>query len=76
MRAIASQSSLRWLLARRRCCGMRDCAARLGLGQDLSLVPAFSDPKDLFGLIDPLAAQTADRRKARQLASHDEPALV
>lgn len=48
---------------------MRECALRLGVGQDLALVPRFGDPKDLFGLIGPLAggsgtipARSAPRR--------------
>ena len=55
---------------------MRDCAARLGLGQDLSLVPVFADPKDLFGLIDPLARAGADSCRSMQAATLAEPALV
>ncbi len=35
---------------------MRACAERLGIGQDLALIPRFADPKDLFGLIAPLSA--------------------
>ena len=38
---------------------MRDCAERLGVGQDLALIPRFADPKDLFGLIAPLSAGAA-----------------
>lgn len=34
---------------------LRECAQRLGVGQDLALIPQFADPKDLFGLIAPLA---------------------
>lgn len=34
---------------------MRDCAQRLGVGHDLALIPRFADPRDLFGLIGPLA---------------------
>ena len=55
---------------------MRGCAARLGLGQDLSLVPAFSDPKDLFGLIDPLSRTGVDASRSVQPADHNEPALA
>ncbi len=35
---------------------MRECAQRLGIGRELALIPPFADPKDLFGLIRPLAA--------------------
>lgn len=38
---------------------MRDCAERLGVGQDLALIPRFADPKDLFGLIAPQSAGAA-----------------
>ena len=56
---------------------MRTCAERLGVGQDLALVPRFSDPKDLFGLIAPLSAGAVDvaaapARVMRRLAT--EPA--
>lgn len=34
---------------------LRECAQRLGVGQDLALIPRFADSKDLFGLIGPLA---------------------
>ena len=32
---------------------MRDAALALGLGQQVSLIPALNDPKDLFSLIQP-----------------------
>jgi ornithine cyclodeaminase len=35
---------------------MRDAAQALGLGQQLSLIPKLSNPKDLFSLIRPSAA--------------------
>jgi ornithine cyclodeaminase len=35
---------------------MRDAAQALGLGQQLSLIPKLSNPKDLFNLIRPSAA--------------------
>lgn len=50
---------------------MRDCAQRLGVGQDLALIPRFADPKDLFGLIAPLAGGV-DSAPPR-LASRREP---
>jgi ornithine cyclodeaminase len=33
---------------------MRDCARRLGVGRNLSLIPELADPKDLFASIRPL----------------------
>lgn len=36
---------------------MRDAALELGVGQALDLVPALSDPKDLFALLQPAAAR-------------------
>jgi len=39
---------------------LRDCALRLGVGQHLALIPRFADPKDLFGLIPPLAGAASD----------------
>lgn len=55
---------------------MRDCARRLGVGQNLALIPQFANPKDLFGLIAPLSADAtlavrappATRRPAPELA--------
>ena len=38
---------------------MRACAQRLGLGQPLALVPRLADPKDLFGLLGPVACGVA-----------------
>jgi ornithine cyclodeaminase len=35
---------------------MRDAAQELGVGQSLDLIPALADPKNLFALLDPLAA--------------------
>jgi ornithine cyclodeaminase len=35
---------------------MRDAAQELGVGQPLDLIPALADPKNLFALLDPLAA--------------------
>jgi len=32
---------------------MRDCARRMGIGRNLSLIPELADPKDLFGSIRP-----------------------
>ena len=40
---------------------MRDSARRLGVGQDLALIPAFDDAKDLFGLIDVMAGASAGK---------------
>jgi ornithine cyclodeaminase len=55
---------------------LRDCARRLGVGQDLALIPRFGDPKDLFGLIAPLAgdrdtlpARSAPRREPEMAGS-------
>lgn len=53
---------------------MRDCAQRLGVGQDLALIPRFADPKDLFGLIGPLSGG-ADFTQP-QVAPQREPELV
>ena len=44
---------------------MRDCARRLGVGQDLALIPRLADPKDLFGLVAPLAGAAPDTTRAR-----------
>jgi len=44
---------------------MRDSARALGVGQDLALIPAFNDAKDLFGLIDVMARTPADTVSAR-----------
>lgn len=53
---------------------MRDSARLLGVGQDLALIPAFADAKDLFGLIDVMAQAPADKSAARALVL--EEALV
>ncbi len=53
---------------------MRDSARALGVGQDLALIPAFGDAKDLFGLIDAMASAPADETPARALVL--EEALV
>jgi ornithine cyclodeaminase len=56
---------------------MRDCAQRLGVGQDLALIPPFADPKDLFGLIDPLATGMAVAvRSVQASTTMAEPALA
>jgi ornithine cyclodeaminase len=39
-------------------CFMRDAAGELGLGQNVSLIPALADPKDLFGLVRPAAVMS------------------
>lgn len=44
---------------------MRDCARRLGVGQDLALIARLSDPKDLFALVAPPAGAAADATRAR-----------
>ena len=44
---------------------MRDSARELGVGQDLALIPAFGDAKDLFGLIDAMVRVPADKAPAR-----------
>jgi len=48
-------------------CFMRDAAAELGLGETLDLVPRTTDPKNLFGVLQPPAAQraVAPRRRDR-----------
>lgn len=38
---------------------MHDCARRMGIGQDLALVPNLADPKNLFGLIGTLSHTAA-----------------
>ncbi len=43
---------------------MRDCARRMGIGQDLPLIPALANPKDLFGLIRPQPRLVADNPSA------------
>lgn len=55
---------------------MRDCAARLGVGQDLNLIPPFADPKDLFGLIRPLAGIAPTPLTPVATAPMREPALA
>ena len=58
---------------------MRDCAARLGIGQNLALIPSFTDPKDLFGLIAPLSqdrAAVATERQTPVRVTNQEPALA
>ena len=56
---------------------MRDSAQRLGIGQPLGLIPALSDPKNLFGLIRPLPQVPArGRRTGPQHSSEPEAALV
>jgi len=40
---------------------MRACAQRLGIGQQLALIPALADPKDLFALVRPLPADLTGR---------------
>jgi ornithine cyclodeaminase len=47
---------------------MRDCAQRLGVGQDLALIPRFADPKDLFGLIGPLTADAGNMQPPASVA--------
>ncbi|MEO7937768.1 MAG: ornithine cyclodeaminase [Burkholderiaceae bacterium] len=37
---------------------LRSCAQTLGIGQSLALIPQFDDPKDLFGLIGRLSADS------------------
>ena len=44
---------------------MRDCARRLGVGQDLALIPPFTDAKDLFGLVNVLAHPLVTKAQAR-----------
>jgi ornithine cyclodeaminase len=53
---------------------MRDSAQRLGVGQDLALIPRFGDAKDLFGLIAPLAG--GHDAPAAQRAARREPELA
>ncbi|MEP6970896.1 MAG: ornithine cyclodeaminase [Betaproteobacteria bacterium] len=55
---------------------MRGCAQRLGVGQDLALIPAFADPKDLFGLVDVLALAPAGKVSATDAAPVQEEALA
>ncbi|MDC8785879.1 ornithine cyclodeaminase [Roseateles koreensis] len=47
---------------------LRDTADELGLGQQVSLVPAMGDPKDLFGQLQMNAAQAVEGVKAAQSA--------
>ena len=38
---------------------MRDCARQLGIGQPLALIPELADPRDLFAMLRPSPAGTA-----------------
>jgi ornithine cyclodeaminase len=55
---------------------MRDCAQRLGVGQDLALIPRFADPKDLFGLIGPLAGADDDSINQARVAPRRAPEMA
>ncbi|MFO1295972.1 MAG: ornithine cyclodeaminase [Rubrivivax sp.] len=61
---------------------LRDAALELGIGDTLALVPALTDPKDLFGLLVSAAGgcdapgpaeRTAGRLAAARVASHSHP---
>jgi ornithine cyclodeaminase len=50
---------------------MRDSARALGVGQDLALIPAFEDAKDLFGVIDACALSASDSVPVRGMAAEE-----
>ena len=47
---------------------MRDSASALGLGQLISLIPEMANPKDLFSLVRPSAAQTEAVGKPQKMS--------
>ena len=50
---------------------MRDCARHLGIGQPLALIPELADPRDLFAMLRPSpagTAQTPARVRSKPLA--------